>query len=118
MGRDFLNKLSPSPRNPSHSRVLCRQSSWCYGYTVTNAVPAGPVDGFAPPSKPERAVIVAVPVLMAVTNPEAETVAIAGLLDVQVIVRPVIVVPPFLAVAVSWVVGVVARLSVGEPGVT
>ncbi len=59
--------------------------------------------------------IVAVPVLMAVTNPEAETVAIAGLLDVQVIVRPVMVVPPFLVVAVSWTVGVVARLSVGAP---
>ena len=62
--------------------------------------------------------IVAVPALMAVTNPEAETVAIVGLLDVQVIVRPVIIVLPFLVVAVSWTVGVAARLSVGEPGET
>jgi hypothetical protein len=85
---------------------------------VTDAVPAGPVDGFAPPSKPDRAVIVAVPALMAVTNPEAETVAIVGLLDVQVIVRPVIIVLPFLVVAVSWTVGVAARLSVGAAGET
>jgi hypothetical protein len=68
---------------------------------VITAVPAGPVDGFAPPSKPERAVIVTPPALMALTNPDADTVAIVGSLDVQVIVRPVIIVPPFLVVAVS-----------------
>jgi hypothetical protein len=85
---------------------------------VIAAVPAGPADGFAPPSKPERAVMVTEPALIAVTNPEAETVAIAGLLDVHVIVRPVMVVPPFLVVAVSWTVGVCATLSVDAPGDT
>jgi hypothetical protein len=52
-------------------------------------------------SRTAVAVIVALPTALAVTNPLALTVAIAVLLDFQVIVRPVTTVAPFVAVAVS-----------------
>ncbi len=44
------------------------------------------------------------------------TVATAGALELHVIVRPVMVVPPFLTVAVSWTVLVPARLRVAVGG--
>ena len=60
--------------------------------------------------------ILAVPVALAVTFPVASTVATEVLSELHVMVRPVIVVPPFVAVAVSWTVGVKARLSAAVAG--
>jgi hypothetical protein len=69
------------------------------------------------PSKTTCAVICAVPTPTAVTRPVvALTLATAGALELHVIVRPVMVVPPFLAVAVSWTVLVVVRLRAAVAG--
>lgn len=68
------------------------------------------------PSKTAVAVMFAVPIPLAVTFPFASTVATEGLLELHVMVRPVIVVPPFVAVAVSWSVGARMRLRIANGG--
>ncbi len=69
------------------------------------------------PSRTICAVICAVPTPTAVTRPVAAlTLATAGALELHVIVRPVMVVPPFLTVAVSWTVLVAVRLRVAVSG--
>src|SRR5262245_58393688 len=68
------------------------------------------------PSKTALAVMFAIPAALAVTFPVASTVATAVLSELHVMLRPVIVVPPFVAVAVSCTVGVSRTLSVASVG--